>query len=88
VSIDREVLRRLAVQRGLWPEDYVDLEEELWAFANDIAAHQREIDAEFCKSHRIYTKFDGGEKYLVPYIYDLDRHEGVVYAEAIRNMGE
>lgn len=44
-----------------------------------------EIDANLCKSHRVYTRIGTGEKYLAKYIFDGERHEGVVYAEAIQN---
>jgi hypothetical protein len=48
-------------------------------FAHDIVR----ANAALCKTHRVYTRIGTGEKYLAPWVADGDRHEGVVYSEAI-----
>jgi hypothetical protein len=65
--------KKLAAKHGL------AYSKELDAFARDIVIE----NAVLCKTHRVYARIDSGEKYLAPWIVDGDRHDGVLFSEAI-----
>jgi hypothetical protein len=72
--IDKSVVKRLAVQCGLgiqvkdgddWSdENFIYFDNDMTAFANAIAAHQRKIDADICANASQEYECDGSPKSL------------------------
>lgn len=84
---DKDIRQVYAEQTGFDTESGHGSDIAISEFARAVyklgQKHQRDSDATLCKNQRIYTKIGTGEKYLAPYIFDGDRHEGVIFAEAI-----
>jgi hypothetical protein len=89
MPIDASVVKRLAEQTGLslWagPKHKAALILQLIDFANTIAAHQREIDADVCEAEYVGNSIDDEGCCEGDIAYNNALKDA---ARAIRNLGE